>query len=332
MRYEPGSPEYLRRLKMLSSQLQQELAALDERAELADGEFLPTGGVGAYRPMKSPTIVVNRGWDAAMNQAADLTGILEPLMGLKDAIGQLSEVQAKEMLDSQRKALTELGIKDLPSDRKAWNQNGDLVTDYQATAKALAESYESRVRDQRLRETWGDDYQSLRLGKSGYTPQQFEEKSLNLQQSVMDDAVRDGLRMLASGDMKLRNGSIMLTLGSYADAQIRDALRDFYRSEGLSESYVSSHVAVNRKISNGLLSGIPDLRLGSNLLSDSTLANKSAETEQIRRWLGIKPNAYTVVVRPSFPIFPNYKPGSWVISPRSVIPITEPVSRQQWRL
>jgi len=57
-----------------------------------------------------------------------------------------------------RQRMSDAGMKDVPTVyRQALLESGAMVRDYESTASDLQTRYEGFVRDNRLRETWGDD-------------------------------------------------------------------------------------------------------------------------------------------------------------------------------
>jgi hypothetical protein len=80
----------------------------------------------------------------------------------------------------------------------------------------------------------------------------------------------------------------------------------------------SQLMAINRRITgaDGRY-GIPDLRLGNNLLVDYTLANKDQYTRQIRSRENILPPTDVLIIRPT------ERGGSYVIPP-SALPKPKP--------
>jgi hypothetical protein len=64
------------------------------------------------------------------------------------------------------------------------------------------------------------------------------------------------------------------------------------------DSSASNVFAVNRQIRGQDMIGIPDLRLGSNTISDVSLTPKNGLTDQLRRWNVIRPND-TIIIRPT---------------------------------
>ncbi len=90
-------------------------------------------------------------------------------------------------------------------------------------------------------------------------------------------------------------------------------MRLFGQFQALPDAAGSNLFAVNRRMTGGGLSGIPDLRLGSNLISDVSLARKDGTYEQLQRWNTMRPND-TIIIRP------DALGGSYVV-PRTTIPV-----------
>jgi hypothetical protein len=168
------------------------------------------------------------------------------------------------------------------------------------------------AKNQRYTQTWGADWQNVRIGRNAMTVQQFEQQVLRVQQQAANDAYDRGKVLIATGQLTLRNNDYALTLGAYVDDRVRRDLRAWGVGQGIPDSSASNVFAVNRQIRGQGLVGIPDLRLGSNLLSDVTLSPKNSTTEQLQRWNQIRPND-TLIIRP------DQLGGSYVV-PRNTIP------------
>jgi hypothetical protein len=146
---------------------------------------------------------------------------------------------------------------------------------------------------------------------------EFENRVLQIQQQVADDANREARQLIATGELVPRNAEdYARTVGARMDEQARRALRDFGVREGLPDSSASNLFAVNRLIRGGGYSGIPDLRLGNNLISDVSLTHKNGDTEQLRNWNVIRPND-TVIIRPTDLGGPYVIPRSTIRPPSS---------------
>ncbi|WP_420998321.1 hypothetical protein ACKI2N_031945 [Cupriavidus sp. 30B13] len=234
-------------------------------------------------------------------------------------------MQAENRVETLRQAMADAGVKDVPGYSESWSTGADGITrnvrDYGATTENLQRVYEDFVRDQRLRETWGDDYQSLRIGKSQMTPMEFEKKVLDIHQRATDAAYTQGVDLIAKGELEVKPGEYAKELGNFIDKQVRDGLRGFAKVEGLSDSAASNIWAVNRRLKSEIMPGwgIPDSRLGYNMYADTTLAMKGPYTEQIQKWNSLRPG-YTIIIRPSALPGPiEGTRGSYVI-PRPAIP------------
>jgi hypothetical protein len=253
-----------------------------------------------------------------MNAASDVTGLLEPLQGLRGDLAKLNALQAEARIDDMRQAMRRAGMADVPDGYEhGWDSSGNSRRDYGATADKLTSAYDNFLRDQRLRSNWGDDYASVRVGRSQMTVQQFEARVLEVQQRAVNAAYERGKLAIATGELPLKNNDYILTLGSYVDQQVRFELRRFGASEGLPDSTASTVFAVNRRITGNGMTGIPDLRVGSRLLSDTTLAPKTGATEQLRRWNEIRPND-TLIIRP------DALGGSYVVPRSTIRPVNPP--------
>ena len=301
------------RIAEVEQALEQDLRAQQAREDslLSPEDLLANaGGPGPARALVQP--VLNRNFDAALNAAADVTGLFAPMQALQGDLDRLQALQAESRLDGMRQAMRGAGVTNVPEGfEKAWDANGNIVKDYKATLENLTKTYEGFVRDQRLRANWGDDYKSVRIGNSQMTVQDFETRSLQVQQRAANDAFERGKVLIATGQLPLKNGDYALTLGTYVDSQVRLDLRDFGKVEGIVDSRASNLFAVNRYIRGAGLVGIPDLRLGSGLFSDVTLSPKDGLTDQLRRWNVITPND-TIIIRP------DQLGGAYVV-PRSTI-------------
>jgi hypothetical protein len=132
-----------------------------------------------------------------------------------------------------------------------------------------------------------------------------------VQQRATNEAFTRGVQAIATGQLPLRNGDYALTLGLYVDEQVRRDLRAFGAGQGLPDASSPDLFAVNRRVSGQGLIGVPDLRLGTNLISDVSLTPKDGLTEQLQRWNLIRPND-TLIIRP------EQLGGSYVV-PRSTI-------------
>ncbi|WP_093351647.1 LysM peptidoglycan-binding domain-containing protein [Variovorax sp. PDC80] len=308
--------------------VRRDIQAQEAREDSLQGaRFLQTGG-GARSAPRGGTrggigsggfeMVQNGNWDAALNIAADV-GILPDLSGLQQDIGTINRKTAESRIADMRQRMIEAGVKDVPTTyREGWSSGIDGVAhnvpDYQGTVDDLRGRYTDFLRDQRLRETWGDDYRDMRLGKSRMTVQEFEKRVLDTQQRAIDRAYASGVDAIANGDLVVKNDDYARTLGNYIDKQVRDALRSMARAEEINDTGTSKLWAINRRISSALVNGygIPDNRLGMNLYADTTLARKSADTEQIMKWNEIRPGSYLIMR-------PTALGGSYVI-PRAAVP------------
>jgi hypothetical protein len=158
-----------------------EIAGEEARdASLTPAQQLLMGGPARSGSRGGSTLelVRNGNWDAALNIGADPLGLLGDLPGLQSDLSRLSRANAEARIDQMRQAMMDAGVKALPSGyRQAWVSGSDgvgrTVNDYAGTVEQLRTVYEGHVRDQRLRETWGDDHPNVRLGKSRMTVTEF---------------------------------------------------------------------------------------------------------------------------------------------------------------
>jgi hypothetical protein len=280
-------------------------------------DLLLTGGPArGGAPRGGVSMVRNGNWDAALNMGADPFGLLPDLDGLHQDLDKLNRIQLEGTISDMRQRMKDAGMKDVPDYKQSLLGNGSTVRDYGATIDDLQTRYEDFVRDRRLRQTWGDDYQNLRIGKSQMTVQELEKRVLDLQQSAADRAYEKGKEAIARGELQIKGGDYARTLGSYIDIRVRDQLRSYALSEGINDSMASSIWGVNRSIRSDLVDGrgIPDNRLGYNLFADTSLAPKDGSTEQFRRWNTIRTGANYIVIRPS-----NMPGGGAYVIPHTTI-------------
>lgn len=146
------------------------------------------------------------------------------------------------------------------------------------------------------------------------TPMQFERWVSNLQQRTVNEAYEEALD-LASRNQLIRSHGVSLNtaIGNYIDGAVRSRLREEFSNMGIDENQQSRIAAVNRHLitPDSDKYGIPDLRLGNNLYLDSTLAFKSPNTLQIRRWHSIREGHYMI-------IRPDALGGSYAIPARNI--------------
>jgi LysM repeat protein len=300
----------LRRAEV-EKQVRLEILGQEERAaSLSGADFVQTIGParGAARSSNSRVgleMVRNGNWDGALNLAADPWGFAGVIPELQADMATLSVRQAEDRIETLRQSLIGAGVKEVPSSySESISVGSDGIArtsrDYTATLDDLQKVYENHVRDTRLRETWGNDYRDIRLGKSGMTVIEFEKKVLDIHMSSVDKAYTAGVDAIAKGELEVKPGDYARALGSFIDDQVRIELRGFARAEGISENRFSNLWAINRRIQSEFVLGwgVPDNRLGLNLYADTTLAWKSAETPQLTKWNNIRPGSF-VMLRPS---------------------------------
>ncbi|MFC0259311.1 hypothetical protein [Achromobacter marplatensis] len=258
-------------------------------------------------------MVRNGNWDAALNVASDPFGLLGDMTSLKQDLNQLTNMRAERQIEAWRTAMADAGMKSVPSYSDALVAGPDgvgrTVRDYVATAENLRQAYEGFVRDNRLKEMWGNNYASLRIGKSQMTPLEFEKRVLDIQQRSVDGSYERGTELLASGELRAKPNERSLKLGIFIDDRVRAALRNFAKSEGLVDNSASMIWAVNRRLKDDSSSvyGIPDNRIGASLYSDTTVALKGAYSPQIQNWYSIRPGNI-LIIRPS--VMPGPVSGS----------------------
>jgi hypothetical protein len=259
----------------------------------------PARGAARYRP-GSFEMVKNNNWDNAMNLAADPFGLLGEVPGIIDELGRMSQAQAKSQVDAMREAMIKAGVKNVPDGYDSYIGSSGSGIDFKATLERLGNVYEGHIRDQRLRETWGDDYESIRVGKSNMTVLEFEKKVLDVHLQATDRAYEKGVDLIASGELAVKDGQYARTLGSFIDDQVRLRLRDMAKAEGINDSSTSNIWAINRRIKNDVVDGygIPDGRIGFNIFHDTTLARKDGYTPQLSKWNEIRPGNF-LIIRPT---------------------------------
>lgn len=310
----------------VEQQIQLEIAGQEAREESLQGAQMfrtagarngGRGGIGSG----GFEMVRNGNWDAALNIGADGLGILGEVPGLQQDLAKLNKLQAEERINDMRQRMNAAGMKNVPTgftDALVAGSDGmgRTVRDYGATVDDLKNRYEGFVRDNRLRETWGDGYQTLTLAKSKMTVMEFEKRVLDMQQQATDRAYAKGVEAIARGELTVKDGDYARVLGSYVDLRVRNDLRGFAKSEGINDSMASNLWGVNRSIRSDLAEGrgIPDNRLGYNLFADTTLARKNGYTEQIMKWNAIRPDANYLVIRPT-----NMPGGGSYAIPRTAI-------------
>lgn len=320
--------EFDARRQSVEEQLRLEILGQEARdASVSGAQMFQTGGA-ARGPVRGGIgnfeMVRNGNWDAALNLASDPLGLLGEMPGIQSDLAKLNRIQAEKRIEGMREAMIGLGVKNVPSGySESWVTGADGVSknvrDYGATMGQLQGAYEGHVRDQRLRETWGDDYQNMRLGKSQMTVMEFEKRVLDIQMATTDKAYAAGVDAIARRELKVDPGDYARTLGSYIDDQVRRELRGFARAEGINDNSTSNIWAINRRITGEYGAGIPDNRLGFNLYSDTTLARKGPWTEQIQKWNWNRPGI-NLIIRPTD------LGGAYVI-PRGSIPQPKPLGR-----
>ena len=259
----------------------------------------PARGAARYRPGNFE-MVKNNNWDNAMNMAADPFGLLGEVPGIMDDLGRMSETQAKNQVDAMRVSMIKAGVKNVPTDHEYYISNSGSGIDFKGTVERLGNVYEGHIRDQRLRETWGDDYESIRVGKSKMTVLEFEKKVLDVHLQMTDVAYEQGVDLIAKGKLAFKDGQYARTLGSFIDEQVRDQLRSFAKVENINDGPMSNIWAINRRIKSDTVAGygIPDGRIGFNIFHDTTLARKDGYTPQLSKWNAIRPGNF-LIIRPT---------------------------------
>ncbi|MDR7332981.1 hypothetical protein [Roseateles asaccharophilus] len=306
------------RLDEVQRQIEWELNAdiVRHQSTLSPEELMQlTGGGG--KGGGAVSIAVNGRWDAALNAASDIAGLAQPLLELQGDLQKLQSLQAESKIADLRARMRAAGMPNVSENYQMAlvpGPGGAAVTvrDYGATVDQLRSAYNDFLTDRRYTETWGGNWRELRMGRSQMTVPEFETKVLQLQQDATNQAYEEGRRLIGSKELPISPKGFAHTLGSYIDEKVRLELRQFGNVEKLPDAAGSNLFAVNRRISGGGLAGIPDLRIGGNLISDVSLAPKNGTYEQLQRWNAIRPND-TLIIRP------DAMGGAYVV-PRSTIP------------
>lgn len=259
----------------------------------------PARGAARYRS-GGFEMVKNNNWDNAMNMGADPFGLLGEVPAIMDELGRMSQMQAKNQVDAMREAMIKAGVKNVPTDYEYYISKSGSGIDFKGTAERLGNVYEGHIRDQRLRETWGDDYESIRIGKSKMTVLEFEKKVLDVHLQATDVAYDQGVDLIARKKLTVKDGQYARTLGSFIDEQVRDQLRSFAKAENINDGPMSNIWAINRRIKSDTVAGygIPDGRIGFNIFHDTTLARKDGYTPQLSKWNAIRPGNF-LIIRPT---------------------------------
>ena len=250
-------PEHLRDIHR---QVVRELIAEQAREDsLPDsGDFIPTGGGAprAPRGMRAVSPVVNQGWDAALNLAADPIGFLGELPAPYNDLARMRQINdranAKRQIDYMRQRMREAGMTNVSNEyQMAWVNGGNLVRDYQATAQRLQSDYNAFLQDRRLRATWGENYRNIRIGNQNMTVQEFERHMINLQYQAVNDAYQEALELESQGNLRRPHEiSLNMAIGRHVDRSSRQILRDALNSLDINESQSSQIAAINRYITS----------------------------------------------------------------------------------
>lgn len=188
------------RIAAVERELLWEMLAEEAReASLFDADMLtPTGGRGGGRPPPPVVMVRNGNWDSALNIASDPIGLLTNMQGLQADLGKLDRINAEKQLNAVRQQMRDAGMSNVPTkNMQALVAGGKIVTDYEATLNDLQRRYEDFRRDRRLRDSWGDDYKNIRIGRQRMTVQEFERVMFDVQQRTIDTAFERGKMLLA---------------------------------------------------------------------------------------------------------------------------------------
>jgi hypothetical protein len=308
------------RMDEIDEALRQQIRAQElNEASLGGGELLEVGGGSGNGARPPAQISTNRGVESALNLAADPFGVLGPIQELRGDFATLDRINVEERINSYRQRLIDLGVPNVPTGytESIGGPDGRISRDYAGTLDSLERAYTNHLENARYTSQYGDNWKDIRIGRSNMTVQEFEQQVFQRTQASVDDAYARGRQQMSDGSLKIEYNE-NYTLGRYIDEQTRREMRNFAFAEGISDSQGSQLMAVNRRITgaDGRY-GIPDLRLGNNLLVDYTLANKDQYTRQIRSWANILPLTGVLIIRPT------ERGGSYVIPP-SAIPKPKP--------
>lgn len=138
---------------------------------------------------------------------------------------------------------------------------------------------------------------------------------LDVHLQATDRAYEKGAELIASGELQIKDGQRLRTLGTFVDDQVRLRLRDMAKAEGINDGPMSNVWAINRRIKSASVAeyGISDGRIGFNIFHDTTLARKDAYTPQLSKWNAIRPGNFLI-------IRPTELGGPYVIPRQSIQP------------
>ena len=285
--------------------------------ELADGtvggdyEPVQVAGPGGARLVETIKPVINGGWDAALSMGLDPLGIATELSETRSAMAEMDRSVQRGRVEGLREQLRGAGMTQQPADAYYVSAGGGGI-DYGATIENLQRAYNDFLQDKRMTETYGQNWREIRVGRSQMTMPELEKKVLDVQQQAANRAYEDGVKLAAKGELDLSKGWA-LAVGTYVDVQVRDSLDQFGKYEQLSSGIGSTLYSVNRQIRGNGWIGVPDLLLGKNLYSDTTIARKNGTTDQLQRWQGIRPGD-VLIVRP------DQLGGSYLVLRSSITP------------
>jgi hypothetical protein len=303
------------RMDEIDEALRQQIRAQElNEASLGGGELLEVGGGSGNGARPPAQISTNRGVENALNLAADPAGVLGPMQELRGDFATLDRIKVEDRINNYRQQLIDLGVPNVPTGyaENIGGPDGRISRDYSGTLDSLERAYTNHLENARYSSQYGDGWKDIRIGRSNMTVQEFEQQVFRRTQASVDDAYTRGRQRMSDGSLPITYNE-NFTLGRYIDEQTRSDMRAFALAEGIPDNQGSQFMAVNRRITgaNGTY-GIPDLRLGNNLLVDYTLANKTPYSSQIRSWANIQPLTGVLIVRPT-----AYG-GSYVIPPITI--------------
>jgi hypothetical protein len=137
------TPQQLQtRINEVQAAIESDLRAQQARAEsLLTLEDLLVQVGGRDVPGKPVVPVVNRGFDGAMNAAADVVGIFAPINELRADLNKLQALQAENRISAVRQLMRDAGMPSVSNDyQSALVEGGRMVRDYAATLDSLNKS------------------------------------------------------------------------------------------------------------------------------------------------------------------------------------------------
>ncbi|WP_336928352.1 LysM peptidoglycan-binding domain-containing protein, partial [Acinetobacter oleivorans] len=254
----------------------------------------------------------NSKFDSILNIVADPLGLLGDVPKNLEVASQLSKAGYDDFAKKQVKQLQEAikqqsngNISIAPLERNI-SADGRQTIDYSRSIDKLLGQYEAVIEHNRLVQTWGEDYKEIRIGKSQMTVKEFEKKVYTIQQQAANKAYDVAMKEVAplftkeSLALQPQKTEFATKIGQEIDIRVRDTLKNFAKSQGISENNKSYIWGVNRRLKDPITPGygIPDNRVGMNLYLDTTIAWKTHATPQLQKWNQIRPGIM-IIVRPT---------------------------------